>query len=206
MTPTVTPTPTSTPDATATALYAGWQAELENFVQLGDLGAMEGSFTPYADFEKESAQIGSYQGVPLAEAGTEFLFGAHLKWSTAIQNPELSGCGLIFGLQPNRDHYAVILDQSRIILLMRRGAYAAEIGKRAGKGTTSFGNPAEADLQVLVRGQQAYVAVDGEVTEYSLPSELGPAGTLALTVLSGTNKGYGTRCEMSGIHVWRPGD
>ena len=29
-------------------------------------------------------------------------------------------------------------------------------------------------------------------------------GNLGLTVLSGTNRGYGTRCEMTDLHLWIP--
>ena len=53
----------------------------------------------------------------------------------------------------------------------------------------------------------AYVLVDGEVVgEYTLSQSRNLRGDLAFTVLAGTNKDYGTRCEMTDIHMWIPNE
>lgn len=68
----------------------------------------------------------------------------------------------------------------------------------------NFSNPAEADFALAVKGKSAYVSVDGEVTEYTLSADQGTDGDFALTLLSGTNSGYGTRCEMTDMFLFVP--
>jgi hypothetical protein len=79
------------------------------------------------------------------------------------------------------------------------------MGRTRGSGTVKFSNPAEADFKLIVKDNYAYVLVDDVVVgEYTLSQSQPVRGDLALTVLSGTNKDYGTRCEMTDIHVWTP--
>ena len=59
-----------------------------------------------------------------------------------------------------------------------------------------FGNPGEADFTLIVKGHYAYVLVDEAVIgEYTLSQSQPVRGNLGLTILSGTNKDYGTRCN-----------
>lgn len=68
-----------------------------------------------------------------------------------------------------------------------------------------FDNPAEADFTLIVKGNSAYVLVNDElIGEYSLAKSRILTGDVGLTVLSGTNKDYGTRCEMTNIHLFKP--
>jgi hypothetical protein len=51
----------------------------------------------------------------------------------------------------------------------------------------------------------SYVLVDGElIGEYTLSQSRPLEGNVGLTLLSGTNKDYGTRCEMTNLHLWIP--
>ena len=82
---------------------------------------------------------------------------------------------------------------------------SSEVGKTRGTGRVNFGNPAEADLVLIVKGTYAYVLVDDKVAgEYTLSADSVMEGDVALTILSGTNKDYGTRCEMTNILFWVP--
>ncbi len=134
---------------------------------------------------------------------------AHFKWSTVVVTPNVSGCGFVFAVQESGDHYAVFLDKSRILFLgndsSRNGSYSYEVGKTKGSGRVKFDNPAEADFTLIVKDKYAYVLVDGELNaEYTLSKTQPIDGALGLTILSGTNKDYGTRCEMTNLHVWVP--
>ncbi|GAB4504577.1 MAG: hypothetical protein Fur0043_15710 [Anaerolineales bacterium] len=111
---------------------------------------------------------------------------------------------MVFGIQDNDDHYAAFLDKSRILFLMSRGPSVYLVGKTRGSGRVNFGNPAEADFAIAVKGQKAYVSVDGDVTEYTLSVDQPSSGRFGLTLLSGTNSGYGTRCEMTDLILWTP--
>jgi hypothetical protein len=202
--PTNTPKPTITPNVAATQQAEEFLALLATFKDKGYIDTTEGTSVQLDDFTQEWAQLGWYQWWPQDGTYANFVFSAHFKWSTASSTPEVSGCGIIFGLQENNDHYAVFLDKGQIFFRMARGSYNYAVGKTRGPGRTNFGNPAEADFVVIVKGQTAYVSVNGEVTMYTLSADQTSAGTFALTLLSGTNKDYGTRCEMTNLVIWTP--
>jgi hypothetical protein len=178
---------------------------VQNYYDKGYITTTEGYFTPYEDFSKDWAQIGWYNDWSLNQNASDFFIGAHVKWSTATQNPDLSGCGYEFARQGNGEHYAVFLDKGRIVFLHNRGTGGYEVGKTRGSGRVNFGNPAEADFVLIVKGNYAYVLVNDKVVgEYTLSADSPMEGEVALTILSGTNKDYGTRCEMTDILFWVP--
>ncbi len=202
--PTSTPRPSPTPDVEATQRADDFKKLLNDFRDKDYITTTYGeSFEP-DPFKEDWAQLGWYQWWPFDFVAEDFVFSGHLRWSTSSATPEISGCGIIFGLQSNKDHYAIFLDKSRILFLMARGSHVYTVGKTRGPGTVSFGNPAEADFAVSVKGQSAYVSVDGEVTEYTLSTDQTSKGKFAFSILSGTNKDYGTRCEMTDMIFWQP--
>lgn len=203
--PSPTPRPSRTPNIAATQKYDEYKAEAQKYFELGYLPSSDGNFREIDDFEYEWAQLYWYRWFPLTDTATDLLFSGHVKWESAYQNADISGCGVIFGLQNNNDHYAVFLDRTRVLYLISNGSGVHEMGKTRGTGRVKFGNPAEADLAIIVNGHYSYVLVDGEVVgEYSLSQSQPIRGKVALTVLSGTNKDYGTRCEMTDIHIFIP--
>ena len=205
--PTRTPRPTKTPNLAATQRSEALNAEAQAYFDKGYLSTADGDFIEYDDFQTDWAQLGWYQWWIMDEKASDFFMSAHFKWSTAWNYNDVSGCGFVFGLQDNSDHYAVFLDKSRILFLnsdqSMGGSY--EVGKTKGTGRVKFDNPAEADFTLIVKDKYAVVLVDGEmVGEYTLAKNKAIEGNLGLTVLSGTNKDYGTRCEMTNLHLWRP--
>ena len=213
LTPTNTPRPTRTPNLAATQRADEINAEAQSYFEMGYLSTAEGSFVEYDDFKSEWAQLGWYQWSILGDRARDFFMSAHLKWSSAYRNADTSGCGFVFAVQENGDHYAVFLDRTEILFLDSDSAYnySRRVGLTRGTGRVRFGNPAdqpvEADMTLIVIKAYAYVLVDGEVMgEYSLSQSKLLKGNLGLTLLSGTNKDYGTRCEMTNIHAWIPND
>lgn len=202
--PTATTEPSPTPDVAATQRADEFASLLDKFVEKGYVESTEGEVVELEPFEERWAQIGWYQWWPFEKTDLDFLFKAHFKWSTASATPDTSGCGIVFGLQDNGDHYSVFLDKSRILFLMKRGKYAYEVGKASGSGRTNFGNPAEADFAISVKGQNAYVSVDDEFTGYALSADQTTKGNFAYSLISGTNKDYGTVCEMTEVMFWTP--
>lgn len=208
-TPTATPRPTRTPNVAATQRFEGYNAETQNYFDLGYLSTTEGKFIEYDDYFDEWAQLGWYQWAILDDRASDFFLSAHLKWSSAYRNADISGCGFVFAIQENGDHYAVFLDRSKILFLEADSAYSYSrfVGLTRGTGRVNFDNPAdqpvEADLTVIVNDAYTYVLVDGEVIgEYTLSQSKILNGNLGLTLLSGTNKDFGTRCEMTNLHAW----
>jgi hypothetical protein len=200
--PTATPKPTITPDMAATQQIKDFEAVMQDFMEKEYVAGTDGEVFHLDDFSQDWPQLGWYQWWPAQETSADFVFKSHIAWSSASDTPEVSGCGISFGVQENGDHYAVFIDKSRIQYLMGRGSRVYNVGKTRGSGRLSFGNPAEADLVVSVKGQSSYVSVNGDVTEYTLSQDQSTKGVFAYSILSGTNKDYGTHCEMTDTILW----
>jgi len=144
----------------------------------------------------------------LNQRARDFFISAHFKWTSAYRNAGISGCGFAFAIQENQDHFGVFLDRANVLFL-DFGAYTQKLSPTRGTGRVDFGNPfeepAEADMTVIVNGTTAYALVDDELAgQYTLSQSKTLRGNLGLTLLSGTNKDFGTRCEMSDLHYWLP--
>jgi hypothetical protein len=209
--PSPTPRPTRTPNLAATQRYEDFNAQAQKYFDLGYLSSAEGEFLEYDDFSYDWAQLGWYNWVPLGETVTDFYINAHFTWSSAYRNADTSGCGFIFAIQDNGDHYAVFLDRSEVLFLNADSAtsFSRPVGLTRGTSRVNFDNPfdnpAEADFTLIVNGIYTYVLVNGEVTgEYTLAQSKILRGDVGLSILSGTNKDFGTRCEMTDIHVFIP--
>ena len=211
-TPTKTPLPTRTPNLTATQRSEEYNAEVQKYFDLGFISTTQGRFEKYDDFNEEWAQLRWYQWWTMDDEAENFIMSAHFKWSSAYRNADVSGCGFVFAIQENGDHFAVFLDRTLIRFLNSdQSAYTRRLGVTRGTGRVNFNNPAdqpaEADFTLIVNDAYVYVIVDDEVVgEYSLPKSRILDGNLGLSLLSGTNKDFGTRCEMTNLHVWIPND
>jgi len=182
-------------------------AEVQDFFGKGYLSTAEGRFRELDDFSFDWAQLGWYKPFPIQNGVSDFYLSGHFKWNSAFKNSDISGCGFIFGIQENNDHYAIFLDRQKVLFLITdsRVGFSRIVGPTRGTGVVKFDYPAEADFSLIVKGAYAYVLVDGEVAaEYTLAQSRSSKGGLGLTVLSGTNKDYGTRCEMTNLHLWLP--
>lgn len=209
--PSPTPRPTKTPNLAATERMDEFNSQTQSYFEKGYLATADGEIKEIDDFAFDWAQLNWYNWLPLGEEASDFYLSAHVKWSSAYRNADTSGCGFIFAIQDNGDHYAVFLDQSRIFFLNadQSSGYSRPVGLTRGTGRVDFDNPAdspqEADFAVIVNGTYTYVLVNGEVVgEYTLAKSKVLRGDIGLSLLSGTNKDYGTRCEMTDIHAWIP--
>jgi hypothetical protein len=202
-----TPRPTRTPNLAATQIYEEFNKEAQEYFELGYLPSADGDFVQFDDFQYEWAQLGWYRPFLLNKNVSDFYLNAHFAWESAYRNADESGCGFAFAINDG-GHYSVFLDRAKIIFLdadASYGSYALTVGRTRGPGRVKFDVPAEADFTLIVKDAYVYILVDGEVVgEYSLSQSRDLRGDVALTVLSGTNKDYGTRCEMTGIHMFIP--
>ncbi len=207
-TPTRTPRPTRTPNLTATERVEQRTAKVQKYFELGYLPSTEGRFEQFGDFNQAWAQLEWYQSWSLSSTKEEnFLLSAHVKWSSAYRNADVSGCGFYFAYREGSDfHYAVFLDRSKVFFVTT-DYYYEPVRPTLGTGLVDFPNPAdspvEADLTLIVNDTTAYVLVDGElVGGYTLSLSKILRGYFGISLLSGTNKDYGTRCEMTDIHAF----
>jgi len=209
--PTTTPRPTRTPNLAATERVDELNAEAKAYFDLGYLESPDGKFTEFDDSTEEWAQLDWYKPSDLLTQARDFYLGAHFEWTSAYRNASESGCGIVFAATEVGDHYAVFLDRAKVIFLdnSRSASYSRPVGTTRGTGIVKFGNPfdepVEADFTLIVQDAYARVLVDGEVVgEYTLSQSRSLDGFIGLALLSGTNRDYGTRCEVTNLHAWVP--
>jgi hypothetical protein len=180
-------------------------AEIQSYQDEGYISSVEGEYIELVDFEEEWAQLGWYSWWPFEDVVLRnFVADVHLKWSSALATNDPSGCGLVFAINGDEHNYAVFLDKSRIMFTDYDGNFWYEHGKSRGSGRVDFGNPAEADFTLIVNEYEANVLVNGDfVGEYTLSEDLPLEGNFGYSLLSGTNKDYGTRCEITNARVWK---
>ena len=207
-TATKTPLPTATPNVAATQQVEAISALVQSAYDQGQIDSTKGKFLALDDFIMDDAQLGYYNYFDTNQTVTDFVVSTHIMWKSAVANPDLSGCGFVFRLESDGDHYLIYLDRDRIRVAVSNasGGWTAGIGTSAGNGRVDFGNPAETDFAMVVNGGKVYVYLDGEYrAEFTVFSSQFsyPTGRLAFAIKSGTNKDYGIHCEMTNVGLWR---
>jgi hypothetical protein len=206
--PTFTPRPTATPNIVATEIYDNLFSKVQMFKDEGFIPSTSGTYIQLDDFREDFAQIGYlYPEFPENLQLENFVFNANVKWSTAVETSDTSGCGLVFAYQEGGKYgyyYGVVLDKSRIYFSSTNSLGYKDLGKTRGTGRLNFGNPAEAELTLLVYDYRAFVYVDNEfIGEYTLSMDRDLYGYFGFGIISGTNRDYGTRCEISRPRIWK---
>lgn len=205
--PTSTPRPTSTPDVIATEMYDKVFSTVARFKDEGLIPSTNGRYKIMEDFDEQLAKIGWLQYIYFPGPVKHFVFSANLEWQTAVDTTDTSGCGIVFGVNDQgkyHEYYGVVLDKSRIYFTSGKSGYYYEVGKTRGTGRLEFGNPAKAELTLLVYDNQAYVYVDNNfIGEYSLAKDKELRGKFGYGIISGTNKDYGTQCRIDNARMWQ---
>lgn len=206
--PSDTPEPTVTPDVEATQKADEFQALLTLFHEKGYIGTTEGQTRLFKNFKEEFANLHDYYKWWWPEGTKEqysnFVFSAHFEWRSYSSTPDVSGCGIGFGIKENGDHYAIFLDRENLILIRAKGASLYRMGTSGGGRYPTIPIPARSNFSIAVWDQNVTVSVDGVIVNYILSSDQNAQGQLAYSLLSGTNSDYGTRCEMTNIILWTP--
>jgi hypothetical protein len=204
--PTSTPRPEATPNVAATQSYDDIFSEVEKFKDDGLIPSTDGEYTVLDDFSETFAQRGYLQYSYFDFEVKHFVYKAHVAWSTAGVTNDTSGCGIVFAVNQKGDgnsYYGVVLDKNRIFFSTTYGGYYYDMGKTRGTGKVSFDNPAEADFTLVVYDYKANVYVDGDfIGEYTLSKDRELQGKFGYGIISGTNKDYGTRCDITESRMW----
>ena len=81
-----------------------------------------------------------------------------------------------------------------------------EVGKTRGSGRLSYEGDFSANMELIVNDTDVHFLVAKQsIGEYTLSSDyLTDPGYVAYSIISGTNKDYGTRCEFSNAGLWIP--
>jgi len=208
LTPTRTPKPTATPNMTATQQYNDFFAVVQKIHDAGQISTTDGKYVELANYEDEVASKLSYSWGNTSVGAKNFILQADFLWSTAIKTTNLSGCGFVYRMQPNKDHYLILLDAYAGVKLASstdRGTYSMGSPSNGNKKSADYGSgPYHARFTLVVNDLKTYVYVDGTYSgEYKLLDyRITESGPFAGAVLSATPEGYGTRCTMTNIQAW----
>jgi hypothetical protein len=201
VTPTITPTPTVTPNATATQQVEQFAAKVKQYHDAGYVSTTDGSYDYLGDISYSWAEIGYYNWHKTKFSPTDFIIKSEVTWNSASAAADSSGCGFVFRIQSNQDHYMFYLSLKGYV------EAATNVGNRWNPlGRGSFGIAAQrgtATVTLIVEGSTFRALVDDKLVKAftGLAGKL-TTGDLAYTVLSGTNKGYGTSCDFKNTELW----
>jgi hypothetical protein len=168
----------------------------------GVLTSSEGSFTQLMPFDESWAQLNWYSYFRTGLAPTDFVLRASASWDSASDRADWwnSGCGLVFRESNVDNHYIVHLGLDGNAYLARfRNGVPAQLGY-------SYYGPLDvpagsASIMLVVQGNQFTFYVNDEQVLQRQDSAH-PNGNLAYTLVSGTNKGFGTRCQLNDVQLW----
>lgn len=183
-------------------------AELvENLYQDGYLTSSEGTFTKLDDFNEQWAMLDWYQYWYQGDekyANFVLSFSAKMQSASDKANWHHAGCGLVFRHVDNENHMFLIIAQNGIMSLRKRVKDIVQIVRDSKKYSSQI--PVEnVYVTLIVDGMKVYIIADGTPILEAREPVLGSTfreGRLAFSVMSGTNKGYGTRCSMTDIWLW----
>ena len=200
ITPTTTPSSTPRPNLTATQLYEDFSSTIEELYDAGYISTTDGKYKRLADFPMELSKIDYYTWVKTGDSPTNFVISSDVTWESASAAADNSGCGFVFHLGES-GYYVFYASLKGFVRLNAR------LNDRWTRfGGPAYGNPQQngkVKLTLIVEGTIYRVLVDDQLikTYQGFDGKLS-RGELAYTVLSGTNKSYGTRCKFTNTGLW----
>lgn len=206
--PTKTPKPTVTPDLAATQRVEEFSSLIQKYYEAGYISTTEGKYMELEDYQDELALKLQYSWTETGVTAKNFVVRADFEWSNAVKTVNTSGCGFVYRLQPNQDHYLILLDAYNGVKLASstdRGTYSMGSPQNGDKKISDFGSgPYHATFTLIVNDLQTYVYVnDVYYGDYKLLDyRITDSGPLAAAVLSAASEGYGTRCKMTNVRAW----
>jgi hypothetical protein len=194
--------------ATADAEYlptqeaAGMAKLAQDLKDAGYIRTAEGSYYSLKDFDEKWAQLDWYQWWNTDHSPSNFIIQADTEWETASATANLynSGCGFVFREIDENNHYLAYLGLDGV-------AYFDQTINNVFDGVehARFGHvdlpKGSATLLLVVDGQKVTFFINGkEILTRNVKSLT--SGNLALTLMSGTNKDFGTHCTMTNVMLW----
>jgi hypothetical protein len=201
---------TSTPELTATPEYAltvthqaeAMKQDLQKLVDKNLLQSADGKYYRVQDLTGEWAKLGYYHWWPLDRNPTNFAIRADVKWEIASTSANYSkaGCGFIFHEQgADNLHFSFLsMDGYARNIRMEKKIFADLKANYAGK----FSYPSDsANIFLVVEDQWITFLVNDIVMVHFKDDHL-TSGGLSMAVASGTNNGFGTRCQFQNVELW----
>jgi hypothetical protein len=167
----------------------------------GVIASTDGTYYPLGNFDESWAQLGWWMYWQTGYTANNFVITADASWDSASDQANWpdSGCGFVFGENGE--------DNQNIVWLGLDGwGYLGSLRSGNGKmlAAKKYGNlevPGEAKISLVVYDQRISFYVNDTQVLRAYDGVYKP-GNVDLTLRSGTNAGFGTRCQMDNIGLW----
>jgi hypothetical protein len=194
---------TAAVEAKAAAREDAYRGVIQKLFDEGKITTTKGEYIPLENYEENEARINTPFIYNLGYDTDNFMISSDLTWSSASDNANwpTSGCGFLYGY---KDRYTADLtflglDGFTHSLRFRPdkpvGLYAYQ----------KWGEPdrpkGQARARLLMFDKRVTVYVNDQIANEFFNS-LYSGGELGLSVFSGTNKDYGTRCYFKNIELF----
>ncbi len=173
----------------------------------GHLTSMLGEYTNLADFNESFAQMDWFTKYEIQKetdsfSTSNFVIRADTTWESASTgaNFESSGCGFYFHSTDQDNFYVVFLalDGEARMMRFQNSEKTANWHKQYGKVDTPKG---ETELMLAVQDNKFTFLVNNQVI-LSVTDDKVRGNQFGISIHSGTNKDFGTRCVMKHIDLW----
>lgn len=200
--PSVEASATPAVDTPATEQSQAMMGIIQQLFDEGTISSKEGDAYRLDDFNESWAQIGYYQWWKTGYAAENFVLSTDVAWESASDQanwPE-AGCGIVFSEDGESDHHLayLALDGFGRLAQIAKGEWKNLAVHRYGALSIPDGN---AKIMLVVYDKRINFFVNGQRVANAYDGSL-DGGDIALTLLSGTNKDFGTRCQMSNIDLF----
>lgn len=194
---------TAAVEATADARQSAYTARIKELSDAGVITSAEGEYLYLGDYEASEARINTPFVEMLGFEAVNFIISADMRWESASDNANwpTSGCGFVYGYEDNYNGDLTFLGLD---------GYTHSIQFRDDRAPGIFafkkwGDPerptGKALAQLVVFDKRVSVYVNGALAN-EFYNGLYNGGQLGLNIFSGTNKGYGTRCNFKDVELF----
>lgn len=177
--------------------------EVQSLYEDGYLTSTGGEYQKLPSFSESWAQLQWFSWWPTDFEPTDFVISTTVEWDTASNTSDWfsTGCGFVFRADDHGNNYYVIfLTLDGFAEIMRNSnSNLISLGRSYyGRLDTPSGT---AELVLTMQGSTINIFVNGEHV-ISRTDKRVTDGYLAHTLLSGTNKDYGTKCTFKNTSLW----
>jgi hypothetical protein len=189
--------------ATQSAMDAYMNGVINDLVTNGFLTTANGSYNVLDPYSASEAMINYYNWDALPYTAKNFVIDTDIAWESASETANWwnSGCGFVFrASNDNNKHYIVFLALDGNVYWYQNN------NGNISKVTTGYYGKLEnmkgsAHMTLAAEDKLLTVLIDGKKV-ISRSSAAYDGDLIAYTLVSGTNKGFGTSCEWTNTYLW----
>ncbi|MEW5869948.1 MAG: hypothetical protein AB1894_11775 [Chloroflexota bacterium] len=175
---------------------------IQKLANEGAISTTAGAYYPIEDLDKSVAQINYFSWWDTGYSAENFAILTDVAWDVASDKANWfnTGCGFVFADQDDDFYFFLKLSLDGMATLRSRkfDNWNMLSQKKFGKPTIPSG---QANVLMIVLDQRVKLYVDDQPILDSYASALRP-GQINLSLSSGINTGFGTRCQFTNAGLW----